>query len=82
MRSGDSVAEDLRCRHGTICFSAFYKIKLENFVAFFPASEMGERRSLKRIAADWKRIKGGQEPEEALNMLNNLPAIYYIIKRL
>ena len=40
---------------------------------------MGERRSLKRIAADWKRIKGGQEPEEALN---NLPAIYYIIKRL
>ena len=54
---------------------------LENFVAFFSASEMGERRK-KRIAADWKRIKGGQEPEEALNMLNNIPAIYYIIKRL
>ena len=58
----------------------FFSILLnENFVAFFSASEMGERRSLKRIAADWKRIKGGQEPEEALN---DLPAIYYIIKRL
>ena len=54
-------------------------MSLENFVAFFSASEMGERRCLKGIAADWKRIKGGQEPEEASN---NLPAIYYIIKRL
>ena len=47
-------------------------MSLENFVAFFSASEMGERRCLKGIAADWKRIKGGQEPEEASN---NLPAI-------
>lgn len=54
-------------------------MSLENFVAFFSASEMSERRCLKGIAADWKRIKGGQEPEEASN---NLPAIYYIIKRL
>ena len=54
----------------------FFSILLnENFVAFLSASEMGERRSLKRIAAEWKRIKGGQEPEEALN---NLPASYLL----
>lgn len=53
-------------------------MSLENFVAFFSASGMGERRCLNGIAADWKRIKGGQEPEAS----NNLPAIYYIIKRL
>ena len=78
MRSEDSVAENLRCSHGTICFSAFYKIKLENFVAFFFRFWDGWKVK-GDLAAEWKRIKGGQEPEEALN---NLPAIYYIIKRL
>ena len=34
------MAENVRCSHGTICLSAFYKM---NFVAFFSASEMGER---------------------------------------